>query len=133
MIYVPHLLFESSANLLLIYYNYKTEKPRRFHRIGLKLFPYITTFKALEIIKNSTLKCSCSHLTSFAGGFLVPPNQINFEQVYHEVTSPEEPGKFLVLGTVVTCFLVYLVVVLLARRADIKDSSVVRYLHPPFT
>ena len=57
----------------------------------------------------------------------MPPNQINFEQVHHELTSPEEPGKFLVLGIVATCFLVYLVAVLLARRADIKDSSVVRY------
>ena len=87
----------------------------------------------MEIIKDTTLKCSCSHLTSFAGGFLVPTNQINFEQVYHELMSPEEPGKFLVLGTVLTCFLVYLVAVLLARRADIKDYSVVRYLHPRFT
>ena len=76
-----------------------------------------------NIISNSILNCSCTHLTSFAGGYLVPPNKIKFEKVHNELRSPDEPGNFLVLGTVLTCFLLYLVAVILARKADNKDKA----------
>lgn len=77
----------------------------------------------MDEVSSSKMKCSCSHLTSFAGGYLVPPNEINFQKVYNEFRSPDEGDKFLVLVTVVTCFLVYLIVLIVARRIDKKEKA----------
>ena len=82
--------------------------------------------KVKEIINNSELNCSCSHLTSFAGSYLVPPNKINMEKVYNELQSLKESGKFLVLAIVLMYFLIYLVAIVLARRADNNDKAKVR-------
>ena len=84
---------------------------------------FIIILKVENVISNSILNCSCTHLTSFAGGYLVPPHKIKFEKVYYELRSPDEPGKFLVLGTVLTCFLLYLVAVIMARKADSRDKA----------
>ena len=40
-----------------------------------------------------------------------------------------EPGKFLVLGTVLTCFLLYLVAIITARKADNNDKAKVIQLY----
>ena len=82
--------------------------------------------KVEEIISNSALKCSCTHLTSFAGGLLVPPNEIDLQKVYNELRSPEDASTFLVLATVLSCFFIYLVAILLARRFDSIDKAKVR-------
>lgn len=82
--------------------------------------------KVKEIINNSIV-CSCNHLTSFAGRYLVPPNEINFEKVFKELRSPDESGKFVVLATVLTCFLLYVVALVFARRADNNDKAKVRH------
>ena len=71
--------------------------------------------------------CSCNHLTPFGGGYLVAPNKINFRDVYNVLRSPNESGKFLVLATVVTCFLVYLLAVIIARRVDNVEKAKVQH------
>ena len=54
------------------------------------------------------------------------PNEINFQKVFDELLSPNESDKFLVLATILTCFLCYLVAIVLARRVDNRIKAQVR-------
>ena len=68
----------------------------------------------------SLLTCLCNHLTAFGGEVLVAPNTIDFvmvQQAFHNL----DPGDLLVLITVCSAFLVYFVVLVIARRADNLD------------
>lgn len=86
--------------------------------------------KVEGFMKNSALKCSCNHLTPFGGGYLVAPNEINFHKVFIELLSPNDSGKFLVLVTVATCFLIYLVAVIIARRVDNREKAMLQDREP---
>lgn len=78
---------------------------------------------------NGSLKCSCNHLTSFGGSLLVKPNPIDFDKVLVEFKKIEETGNVAVIVTVVVAFMVYFVVLVLARRADKKDALRVRFFY----
>ena len=83
--------------------------------------PFIS--KVEEVINNSDMKCVCNHLTSFGGGYLVPPNDVSFVKVFRELRSPNESGKFLVLAILLATLLLYLVTIVFARREDQKDRA----------
>ena len=68
----------------------------------------------------SSLTCLCNHLTAFGGDVLVAPNTIDFVLVQQAFGSLD-PGDLVVLITVCSAFLVYFVVLVIARRADTKD------------
>lgn len=68
----------------------------------------------------SSLTCLCNHLTAFGRDVLVVPNTIDFALVQQAFDSLD-PGDLLVLITVCTSFLVYFVVLVIARRADNRD------------
>lgn len=71
---------------------------------------------------HSSLTCFCNHLTAFGGDVFVAPNTIDFEMV-EQAFDNLDPGDLLVLVTVCSVFLVYLVVLVIARRADNRDVS----------
>ena len=71
---------------------------------------------------SSSLKCLCTHLTSFGGEFLVAPNSIDFKAVERTFENLD-PRDVLVLVTVCSAFLIYFVVLVIARRADKRDAS----------
>ena len=68
---------------------------------------------------SSSLTCLSNHLTAFGGDILVPPNTTDFLLVQQAFGSLD-PGDLLVLITVCSAFLVYFVVLVIARRADTK-------------
>ena len=82
----------------------------------------MTFCQVLPAIVNGSLKCSCNHLTSFGGSFLIKPNPIDFDKVFKEFEKLDETGNVAVIATVAVAFTVYLLVLVVARRADRKDS-----------
>ena len=64
-------------------------------------------------------------MTSFGGSLIVKPNPIDFDKVLVEFKKLEETGNVAVIVTVVVAFLVYLLVLVLARRADKRDAVTV--------
>ena len=72
------------------------------------------------------LKCFCNHLTAFGGSFIQAPNPIDFDKVFTEFTRLGETGNIAVLVTVTSVFLIYLLLVVFARRADRRDEKKVR-------
>ena len=71
---------------------------------------------------SSFLECLCNHLTSFGGELLVPLNTVDFAAVQQTLENLE-PSDVLVLATVCSVFLVYFLVLLIARRNDKKDIA----------
>lgn len=82
-------------------------------------------FFHLQVGQNSNgsfLECLCNHLTSFGGDLLVAPNTVDFVAIKQTLENLE-PSDVLVLATVCSVFLVYVLVLLVARRADKKDIA----------
>lgn len=75
---------------------------------------------------NGSVQCLCTHLSAFGGDFLVAPNPIDFDQVWDAFSNILETKNFVVLGTVCAMLGIYLIVVVLARRADQSDRQKVR-------
>ena len=73
------------------------------------------------------LICRCNHLTSFGGNFIQAPNPIDFDKVFAEFGNLAESGNISVLVTICCAFLLYIVVIVFARRADKRDESKVSW------
>ena len=69
------------------------------------------------------LICRCNHLTSFGGNFIQAPNPIDFDKVFAEFGNLAESGNISVLVTICCTFLLYIVLIVFARRADNRDES----------
>lgn len=67
------------------------------------------------------MSCRCKHLTSFGGGLLVKPNPIDFDKVW--IAFDDIHNNMAVLATMISIFLLYLLVIIWARRADIRDRD----------
>lgn len=72
------------------------------------------------------LQCLCNHLSSFGGNFLVAPNPIDFDYVLKEFGNIFESGNVVVLSTVLCIFGLWIIGLLIIRRADKKDEYKVR-------
>lgn len=68
-----------------------------------------------------TMTCRCKHLTSFGGGLLVKPNPIDFDTVW--VAFADIHNNMAVLATMISIFLIYILVIVWARRADTRDRD----------
>jgi hypothetical protein len=62
-------------------------------------------------------------MSSFGGDFFVAPNPIDFDQVWAGLTSIGQTKNFVVLATLCTLFCLYIITVILARRADRNDKQ----------
>ncbi|XP_066278311.1 polycystin-1-like protein 2 isoform X2 [Branchiostoma lanceolatum] len=77
------------------------------------------------VLSNSThMHCRCNHLTKFTG--MVAPNPINFSEVFTKDILQNPIGLILVLAT----FVLYLLLVLWARRKDRRDLTKVGVAPP---
>jgi len=65
-------------------------------------------------------QCLCTHLTSFGGGFAVPPNTIDFATVF---TAAKFLESIPVFSTVITFIAVWVIVCIWARHMDKKDIA----------
>ena len=63
-------------------------------------------------------QCQCTHLTSFGSDFVVPPNSIDFNNVF---TAERFLESMPVFCTVTAVMLLYVGVMVWARREDKKD------------
>lgn len=96
--------------------------------LPLKFSKFLLTFacllsQVLSASLNGSLKCSCNHLTSFGGSLLVKPNPIDFDRVLVEFKTLDETGNVAVIATVTVAFMIYFLVVFIARRADKRDAG----------
>ena len=62
-------------------------------------------------------------MTTFGGNFIQAPNPIDFDKVFAEFGNLAESGNISVLVTICCAILIYLVVVVFARRADKRDEE----------
>ncbi|XP_041364430.1 uncharacterized protein LOC121379844 [Gigantopelta aegis] len=62
--------------------------------------------------------CLCTHLTTFAGGWVVPPNTIDWDFVFSNADFYQNPTIYI---TMIIIIVVYLMVAIWARRKDRKD------------
>lgn len=71
-------------------------------------------------------QCQCTHLTSFGGDFVVPPNTIDFSTVFSLEKFLESMPVFI---TVIIVLVIYVGTMIWARREDKKDLIKVGYLY----
>ncbi|KAK7505245.1 hypothetical protein BaRGS_00003407 [Batillaria attramentaria] len=62
--------------------------------------------------------CEATHLTTFAGGMVVPPNTIDWDYVFSNFDFDRNPTLY---GTEIVIFVAYILAVVWARRKDKKD------------
>lgn len=62
-------------------------------------------------------------MTSFGGSFIQAPNPIDFDKVFAEFGRLAESGNISVLVTICSAFLLYLIAMVFARRADKSDED----------
>ena len=77
----------------------------------------------MEILPDSNLThthCLSNHLTTFAGGFIVLPNKINFDQVWANASFLQNP---LIYSTVIVLICLYILLVIWTRYMDWKDNK----------
>lgn len=66
-------------------------------------------------------QCVCNHLTDFGGDVLVAPNPIDFDKVFEGLANLGD--NLGVLMVILTIFLLYVVLVIWARKKDKKDEA----------
>ena len=77
----------------------------------------------MEILPNSNLThthCLANHLTTFAGGFVVLPNEINFGQVWANASFLQNP---VIYSTVIVLVCLYTLLAIWTRYMDWRDET----------
>ena len=79
-------------------------------------------------VGNGTTKwnteCLCTHLTSFGGDFAVPPNTIDFTNVWAKFANLNENAA--VFSTVIALIGLYIILLIWSRYMDKRDIIKVR-------
>ena len=91
---------------------------------------YFVFLKVSQDSNTTHLKCLCNHLTSFGGNFIQAPNPIDFDKVFTGFLNLAESDNISVLVIIACIFLLYLVVLIFARRADKRDLDKVIIFQP---
>ncbi|KAL5018218.1 hypothetical protein ScPMuIL_003940 [Solemya velum] len=80
-------------------------------------------FKAVGTVTECTTKwkteCATTHLTAFGGDFAVPPNSIDFDNVWDKFNNLNENAA--VFSTVIILIGIYIITLVWARHMDKKD------------
>ena len=77
----------------------------------------------MEILSDSNnthVHCQSNHLTTFAGGFLVLPNAINFNYVWSHASFTRNP---VIYSTVIVLVCLYIILGVWSRWMDAKDET----------
>ena len=80
---------------------------------------------------SESLHCLCTHLSAFGGDFFVESNPIDFDKVWLEFGNIGETKNYVVLSTVCTIWMLYILFIILARRADKDDQAKVSTCSTP--
>ena len=72
--------------------------------------------------------CRASHLTSFAAGFFLTPNTIDFEFVFAKSSFTDNMTIYM---TIIVCLILYFIISAWARYEDIQDDKKLRSLACP--
>jgi hypothetical protein len=64
--------------------------------------------------------CEVSHCTEFAGGFIVLPATINFEDVFANASITQNP---IIYATVITIIGIYIILAVVCRVFDVRDKQ----------
>lgn len=75
------------------------------------------------MLGNGKINCLCNHLSAFGGDFFVAPNPIDFDKVFLEFGRLGETGNYVVLSTVCVLWALYVIGLLVARKADVSDKK----------
>ncbi|XP_078344032.1 polycystin family receptor for egg jelly-like [Oculina patagonica] len=78
--------------------------------------------KVADTTTLDTMHCQCNHLTAFGGQLFVAPNPIDFDKVFTEFPRLPETGNVAVIVAVSCVFGLYLLLLLWARKADMRDA-----------
>ena len=71
----------------------------------------------------SATVCECNHLTTFAGGWVVVPNTIDWNYVFNNFDFYKNPTLYVTESVIL---IVYIIAVIWARHKDKKDIQLVR-------
>ena len=77
----------------------------------------------VEIVNDTNVHythCRSKHLTSFAGGFVVLPPAINFENVFANASFDKNPTIYI---TVIVISVLFIIFMLTARYMDVQDNK----------
>ena len=77
----------------------------------------------MEILPDTNIThthCQSNHLTQFAGGFLVLPNEIKFDQVWANASFLQNP---IIYATCIALVSLYVLIAIWARYQDSKDEK----------
>ncbi|KAK3089119.1 hypothetical protein FSP39_001015, partial [Pinctada imbricata] len=88
---------------------YYDETAQDWATSGCKVSPYTN---------DKTVRCECTHLTTFAGGWVVVPNTIDWNFVFSNMDFYKNPTLYI---TQIIIIVVYLIAVIWARRQDKLD------------
>jgi len=113
--------FYKQRDRLLLAYELQMIMWRMIEFNFVSFFPFIF-YQVLSTTYNGFINCSCNHLTSFGGAFLIKPNPIDFDKVSVEFKNLEETENVAVFVTISVVLLCYIVVLLIVRKADKKDA-----------
>ncbi|XP_023236367.1 uncharacterized protein LOC111635594 [Centruroides sculpturatus] len=72
----------------------------------------------VEAVSEMETNCSCDHLTSFAGSFLVAPNMVDFDYVFAHA---DFSNNYIIYMTLIVTFIIYVCLMIWARWKDKKD------------
>ncbi|VDN09053.1 unnamed protein product [Dibothriocephalus latus] len=64
--------------------------------------------------------CACNHLTTFAAGWLVAPNTVDFDYIFRNIDFDKNPTLY---ATEITIAVIFLLLFIWARRKDNSDRQ----------
>jgi hypothetical protein len=117
---------DASFSLTQIQVNFTNDFMLRAYTSGCYYYDTITgkwSSHGMEIYSDTNLKrthCSAQHLTSFAGGLIVLPPEINFQYVFANASFTRNP---FIYTTVIVVACVYILLAVWSRHMDIRDLS----------
>lgn len=88
----------------------------------------IFRFQVGQLTSRWKTQCLCTHLTSFGSDAVVPPNTIDFTNVWAKFNNLGENAA--VFSTIISLIVLYIIMVIWARHMDKKDLIKVAFLRP---
>ena len=95
---------------------------KSFQRYKIKFFFFLQKVGSLTNVNET--ECFSTHLTTFAGGFLVLPAPINWNYVFANADFNRNKTIYI---TVICIYILHLLIMVYARYKDKKDIEKVRY------
>ena len=95
----------------------------RKEEIDLSLTHHVTACQVGSLTNHRQTQCFSTHLTTFAGGFLVLPAPVNWNYVFANADFAK--NKTIYITLIIVCVL-YILLILFARFKDRKDIEKVR-------